>query len=85
MSVCGSTLGAKGRVSGSRIQHRDSCRAALPKPASWRYRQTAGGRQSCAHLCGEWDGKSTEIVHDIAAKQRHDIIRAGGRRVVWWS
>lgn len=27
-------------------------------------------------------GKGTEIVHDIAAKQRHDIISGGGR-CVW--
>jgi hypothetical protein len=27
-----------------------------------------------AHICGE----STEIVHDIAAKQRHDIISEDG-------
>jgi hypothetical protein len=46
MSVCGSMFFAKGSVSGSRIQHRESCRAALPKPASWRYRHTAHTHKS---------------------------------------
>jgi hypothetical protein len=92
MSACGSTLRAKGSVSGSRIQHRDSCRAALPKPASCRYRQTVcrvrgqshGASHRIASLRGSrtnvWgrERRRTEIVHHIAAEQRHDIISAGG-------
>jgi hypothetical protein len=77
MSVCASTFRAKGSVSGSRIQQRDSCSAALPKPASWRYRQTAGlSVRATAHRgrCGE----GTEIVHHIAAEQRHDILSGDG-------
>lgn len=37
-------------------------------------------RRMARRLCGERAG--TEIVHDIAAKQRHDILSAGGRRAV---
>lgn len=74
MSVCGSMFFAKGSVSGSRIQHRESCRAALPKPASWRYRHTAHTSQKGqANRVVEWEGgKGTEIVHRVAAQSlRH--------------
>jgi hypothetical protein len=32
--VCWETFFAKGSVSGSRIQHRESCSAAFPKPVA---------------------------------------------------
>jgi hypothetical protein len=82
MSVCGWTFFAKGSESGSRIQHRDSCSAALPKPASWRYRQTVcevrDGRHGAWYRAKGCVGKGTEIVHHIAAEQRHDIISDAG-------
>jgi hypothetical protein len=79
MSVWESTLRAKGSVSGSRSQQRDSCSAALPKPASWRYRQTVQVSERCSRY-GAWAGVggATEIVHHIAAEQRHDIVRGAG-------
>jgi hypothetical protein len=81
MRVCGSIFFANGSVSGSRIQHRESCSAALPKPASWRYRHTkvrvrqavdAGARDGVV-----WGSECTEIVHRVAAQSlRHGAFRA---------
>jgi hypothetical protein len=53
MSVWESTFRAKGSVSGSRSQQRDNCSAALPKPASCRYRQTVQVSERCY---GAWAG-----------------------------
>lgn len=68
-SACGSMLPAKGSVSGSRIQHRERWRAALPKPASWRYRHTRPRvRDAGQSKRSGRPGKGTEIVHRVATE-----------------
>jgi hypothetical protein len=79
----GSMLPAKGSVSGSRIQHRERWRAALPKPASWRYRHTRPRVRDAGQGSGG-PGTGTEVVDRVAAESlRHGAFCERCRRLRW--